>query len=81
MSFIQYKDEIKAIHKKAIAVVMSCENSAHLVGAENYAKLAINKLRSYPMRNSTERKTMENIVNNIQFILRIISRKKYNRYV
>jgi len=75
MSFIQHKDEIKAIHKKSIAVVMSCDRIRHLDAAQQYVRLAIKRLKQFKMVNAAERKTMETIVTNIEFILKIKSRR------
>jgi len=75
MSFIQQKDEIKAIHKKAIAVVMSCDRNRHLDAAQQYVSLAIKRLKQFKMVNATERKTMETIITNIEFIIKIKSRR------
>jgi len=75
MSFIQHKDEIKAIHKKAIAVVMSCDRNRQLDAAQQYVRLAVKRLKQFKMVNATERKTMETIITNIEFILKIKSRR------
>jgi len=75
MRFIQHKDEIKANHKKTIEVVMSCDRIRHLDAAQQYVRLAIKRLKQFKMVNAAERKTMETIVTNIEFILKIKSRR------
>lgn len=54
---------------------MSCERNRQLDAAQQYVRLAVRKLKQFKMVNATERKTMENIITNIEFILKIKSRR------
>lgn len=54
---------------------MSCDRIRHLDAAQQYVRLAIKRLKQFKMVNATERKTMETIITNIEFILKIKSRR------
>ena len=54
---------------------MSCDRNRQLDAAQQYVRLAVKRLKQFKMVNATERKTMETIVTNIEFILKIKSRR------
>ena len=54
---------------------MSCDRNRQLDAAQQYVRLAIKRLKQFKMVNAAERKTMETIVTNIEFILKIKSRR------
>jgi len=78
MGIIEQEDYVKLIHKKAIAVVLSCKNDGQLESAIEYvwlAKKAISRIKS---NNYKEATIFNNIIKNLNIVIRL--KRKMLRY-
>lgn len=78
MGIIEQEDYVKIIHKKAIAVVLSCKNDGQLETAIEYVWLAKKVISGIKSNSHKETTIFNNIIRNLNVVIRL--KRKMLRY-